>query len=101
RTGEFGSPARGHIQPGDVPLEVAAERMGMTAEAFEALLPRLYAGGFPKPDADTGNYDLDAIDAWRRSQHLHLFGDQGEFGARDASDVVHDRIAALRGGKLR
>ena len=92
---------RFRIQPGDVPLASAAERMGMAVDAFQAALPRLHARGFPKPDIDTGNYDLDAIDVWRRSRHHHLFSSQGELGARDASDVVHDRIAALRGGQRR
>jgi hypothetical protein len=71
--------------------------MGMTLEAFNAALPDLFARGFPKPDPTTGNFDLDAIDAWRRSRHAHLFGGRDEFGARDASTVVSDRIAALRG----
>jgi hypothetical protein len=89
------------IQPGDVPLAVAAHRMGMAVAAFEAALPRLFARGFPRPDPDTANFDLEAIDAWRRARHHHLYGNGGEFGARDASDVVGDRIAALRGGQRR
>ena len=92
------SSPRFHIVPGDVPAYIAARRMGMTLEAFNAALPDLLARGFPKPDPTTGNFDLDAIDAWRRSRHAHLFGGgRGEFTARDASTVVQDRLAALRG----
>jgi hypothetical protein len=71
--------------------------MGLTLEAFTAALPNLIARGFPKPDPDTGNFDIDAIDAWRRSRHAHLFAGRAEFGARDASTVASDRIAAQRG----
>ena len=34
-----------------------------------AALPGLLARGFPAADATTGNYDLDAIDLWRRQRH--------------------------------
>jgi hypothetical protein len=90
--------SRLRIQPGDVPASVAAQRMGVSAETFSAALPNLISRGFPKPDPDTGNFDLDAIDAWRRLRHPHLFAGRGEYGAVDASTVVQDRIAALRGG---
>jgi hypothetical protein len=92
--------SRVRIQPGgDVPASIAATRLGVTLEAFEAALPNLLSRGFPKPDPDTKNFDLDAIDAWRRARHPHLFGGRvAELGARDASMVVSDRIAALRGG---
>ena len=82
---------------GDVPATIAAQRMGMMPEAFRAALPNLIARGFPKPDPDTGNFDMDAIDAWRRTRHPHLFAGRAEFGARDASTVASDRIAAQRG----
>jgi hypothetical protein len=72
--------------------------MGMTIEAFTAALPNLVSRGFPKADPDTGNFDLDAIDAWRRLRHSHLYSglQASEMGARDASSVVQDRIAAQR-----
>jgi hypothetical protein len=47
------------IPGGDAPDYVAAQRMGMTLEAFKAALPNLIARGFPKPDPTTGNFDLD------------------------------------------
>jgi len=89
---------RFHVQPGDVPADCAAKRLGMTLEAFTTALPNLIARGFPKPDPDTHNFDLDAIDAWRRARHPHLFRglDKVEFLARDASDVVNDRLKAMR-----
>jgi hypothetical protein len=91
------APPRFRIIPGDVPVEAAARRMGMTVEAFKAALPSLLSRGFPKADPTTGNYDLDAIDAWRRSRHSHLYGGREEFGARDAATVVASRLEALRG----
>lgn len=89
---------RFRVQPGDVPASTAAQRMGMAPEAFDAALPNLIARGFPKPDPDTKNFDLDAIDAWRRTRHPHLYSGRSEFGARDASTVAQDRIASMRGG---
>jgi hypothetical protein len=89
--------SRFRVQPGDVPKSAAAQRMGMTVDAFTAVEPNLVARGFPKPDRDTGNYDLDAINAWRRLRHPHLFNTATTMGARDASTVVRDRLASMRG----
>jgi hypothetical protein len=91
---------RFHVAPGDVPTAMAAQRMGMTLEAFTVALPNLVARGFPTPDPDTDNFDLDAIDQWRRLRHQHLYNGRGEFGARDASTVAQDRIAAVRKVKV-
>jgi hypothetical protein len=88
---------RFHIVQGDVPEKEAAKRMGTPVDAFKAALPNLIARGFPKPDPETGNFDLDAIDAWRRLRNPHLFGGRAEFGARDASTVVEERLAAMKG----
>lgn len=84
------------VQPGDVPATEAARRLGLTIEAFNLALPNLVARGFPKPDPDTRNFDIEAIDAWRRRRNPHLFTAGGEFGALDASTVVAARIEALR-----
>lgn len=85
---------------GDVPPITAARRIGLSLDAFRDALPQLAARGFPKPDATTGNFDLDAIDEWRRRRHPHLY--QGPLTlaapARDAKDVVADRVARLRSG---
>ena len=49
---------RFRIQPRDVPLEVAARRLGKTRAEFEAVLPDLLARGFPQADPTTGYFDL-------------------------------------------
>lgn len=88
------------LPPGDVPPSAAARHMGLTPEAFERALPQLRERGFPLPDPTTGNFDIDAIVAWRRSRHPQFFGPAltAATGARDAKDVVRDRVARLRGG---
>lgn len=85
---------------GDVPPMTAARRLAMTLEAFREKLPRLLCRGFPAPDPDTGNFDLDAIDQWRRTRNPHLFHTQltPPSTARDAKDVVRQRIEGMRGG---
>jgi len=60
---------------GDVPPTTAARRMGLSLDAFRDALPELVARGFPRADETTGNFDLDAIDAWRRNRNPHLFHD--------------------------
>ncbi|QRE77366.1 hypothetical protein [Methylobacterium aquaticum] len=66
---------RFRVEPGDVPAEKAARRLHLTPAAFEACKVRLFMRGFPRPDPDTGMYDLDAIDQWRRRRHPSLFSD--------------------------
>lgn len=86
---------------GDVPPVTAARRMGMSLEAFLLKLPELRQRGFPAPDETTGNYDLDAIDAWRRARNPQLFGQPSltaGTGARTAKQVVGERLARIRGG---
>lgn len=88
---------------GDVPPETAARRMGMTLEAFNSALPALRQRipAFPPADPTTGNYDLDAIDAWRQLRHPQLFGQPSLTpapGARNARDVVALRLAGKSGG---
>jgi hypothetical protein len=63
------SEIRFRVDPGDVPAEKAARRLHLSVERFQELLPRLVARGFPAADPDTGMYDLEAIDFWRRSRH--------------------------------
>jgi DNA-binding IclR family transcriptional regulator len=63
---------RFQVEPRDVPPEKAARRMGLTLGRFTELLPQLLSRGFPASDPDTGNYDLDAIDAWRAARHAGL-----------------------------
>lgn len=83
----------------DVPPEQAARRLGISSAAFTAKLPNLISRGFPVADPDTGNFDLEAIDRWCDARHRHLFGaDRGEFAAKDARNVVGERLAAMRSG---
>src|SRR6266576_2764690 len=60
---------------GDVPPVSAARRMGLSLDAFRETLPKLVSRGFPQADETTGNFDLDAIDVWRRARNPHLFPD--------------------------
>ena len=84
------------VEPRDVPPEISARRLGMTLAQFQAKLPNLLARGFPPPDPDTGNFDLLAVDRWCDARHPHLFGTGAVTQARDARDVVQDRIANMR-----
>jgi len=86
------------IEPKEIPPEAAARRMGVPYSIFQQQLPKLIARGFPAADPDLGTYDIDAIDAWRRSRHSHLYGEAAIMGPRDASTVVQDRITAMRKG---
>jgi hypothetical protein len=89
---------RFHVDPRDVPPEVAARRLGKTFAEFNAALPDLVARGFPQADPTTGNFDLAAIDRWCDARYPHLFGGRATVQARDAKDVVQDRLAKLRTG---
>lgn len=85
---------------GDVPPVVAARRIGLSLDAFNEALQGLIVRGFPPADPTTGNYDLDAIDAWRRGRYPHLFKPDLTLAptARHARDVVAERVARIRGG---
>lgn len=88
------------VAPGDVPAELAARRMGLTKGAFESVLPQLQRRGFPLPDPDTGLYDLDAIDQWRKRRNPHLYPEIGSVAAPqqaiDVSDVFESRLAQIK-----
>lgn len=85
---------------GDCPPIAAARALWLTEEIFKDKLPELIARGFPQPDQTTGNFDMDAINAWRRSRYPHLFSDRLTLAptARNASEVVAGRLARIRGG---
>jgi hypothetical protein len=87
---------RFRIEPRDVPLEAAARRLGKTRAELEVVLPDLLARGFPQADPTTGNFDLAAIDRWCDARHPHLFRGGDAMYARDARDVVRDRLTKLR-----
>jgi hypothetical protein len=92
---------RFHVEPRDVPTEMAAKRLGKTLAEFNASLPNLIARGFPSADPDTGNFDLRAIDRWCDARHAHLFGDNSVMEARDASRVAKQRIETLKARAMR
>ena len=88
---------------GDIPPVAAARRMGLSLDAFREALPKLVSRGFPQADETTGNFDLDAIDVWRRTRNPHLFPDSldlSEFPPRppattpDVSEVIRQKIIA-------
>ena len=68
----------------------------MDDKTFAEKLPSLLERGFPAPDPDTGNFDRVALDRWCDARHPHLFGASAALGARDASTVVPNRLAAMR-----
>ncbi|BCM83815.1 hypothetical protein [Methylobacterium indicum] len=69
------------VEPGDIPAEKAALRLHLTLAQFDAVRPRLFMRGFPRPDPDTGMYDLEAIDRWRHLRHPSLFPELVALGA--------------------
>jgi hypothetical protein len=89
---------------GDGSARDAARMMGISPSDFLASLPQLERRGFPLPDPTTGQFDLDAVAAWRRRRHPHLFTTDNEGGltspraARGALDVVKGRLEALSRG---
>lgn len=91
RTSQF------QIVPRDVPAKAAAIRMGMTEVKFREELPHLIARGFPQPDVTTGNFDLNAIDAWCDRRHPALFVSKTET-ALDARAVFPQRLERLKNG---
>jgi|SRR5215813_9919202 len=88
---------------GDVPPATAARRMGLSLDAFRDALPDLVARGFPRADETTGNFDLDAIDVWRRTRNPLLFPDCLDLSenllrppvtATDANEAIRQKIIA-------
>lgn len=84
---------RFRVEPRDVPAHAAARRLGLTEAEFSRLLPALMRRGFPAADQTTGHFDLDAIDAWRKSRNPQLFGLTSASPARDAKAVMRERMA--------
>lgn len=85
------------IEPRDVPAQAAARRLGMSEAKFTEVLPLLVARGFPGPDETTGQFDLNAIDAWCDRRHPQLFV-QPSAGAIDARGVVAERLEMMKNG---
>jgi hypothetical protein len=83
------SSIRFRIDPRDIPAEKAARRLGLSEKSFRALLSNFIKRGFPKPDPDTGLYDLKAIDNWMDKRS----GLTGPESVRDSHSLVQDRLA--------
>lgn len=85
---------------GDCPPIAAARALWLTLEEFQNKLGALRQRGFPEADPTTGNFDMDAITAWRRARYPHLFRTDltPAPAARDARDVVRGRLAGVRDG---
>ena len=83
------------IDPRDVMAAKAARRLGLTEQEFDSIKERLFARGFPRPDPDTGLYDLKAIEEWmdRRSNLT------SPRQPRDAASGFASRLEGIRGGK--
>lgn len=73
---------------GDVPPVTAARRVGLSLDAFREALPKLVARGFPPADATTGNFDIDAIDAWSKSDAMSPLGRLRAMGLNPAPDAL-------------
>jgi hypothetical protein len=92
---------RCRVDPGDVPPEKAARRMGLRLAEFEQKLPELLARGFPPPDPTTGMFDLDAINQWRAARHCRGGSAPGltaESKPRNAEEVFRERARRLLHG---
>lgn len=86
---------RMRVDPRDVPKEKAARRLGLRLSEFEEYEQRFYARGFPRPDPDTGLFDLKAVDNWMDGRS----GLNSIFGPRDAGVVAKARLEAIGGRK--
>ena len=86
---------RFRVDPGDVPADKAARRLHLTLTEFQEKLPRLVKRGFPPADSDTGMFDLEAIDEWRRARNPQLFGLTTAEKPRDPREVFDERLARL------
>ena len=62
---------------------------------LDRILPRLVKRGFPPADPDTGMFDLEAIDEWRRARNPQLFGLTTAEKPRDPREVFDERLARL------
>jgi len=80
------------VEPRDIPPEVAARRLGLTSVQFQERLPELLARGFPPPDETTGNYCLEAVDAWRLRRYPHLFPLPCIEGPKTDREIARARI---------
>jgi hypothetical protein len=86
---------RFRIEPGDVPAEMAARRLGLSLEQFEKMLPALLQRGFPPPDPTTDNFCLEAVDQWRIRRYPSLFPLPAIERPKTDRETVRSRIANM------
>jgi hypothetical protein len=86
---------RFHIEPRDIPPEMAARRLGLSLEQFEEKLPALLQRGFPAPDETTGRFCIEAIDQWRLRRFPQLFAVPAIEGPKTDRETARDRIRSM------
>ncbi len=88
---------RFRVEPRCVPPRAAARRLGLTLAEFLKDLSALHSAGFPRPDAVTGHYDLQAIDLYidRRNPELFAPTVPGDEAVTDHT-VIRARLETLR-----
>jgi hypothetical protein len=86
---------RFHVDPRDIPAEMAARRLGLSLEQFEEKLPALLQRGFPAPDETTGRFCIEAIDQWRLRRFPRLFSVPSIKGPKTDRETAQVRIAKL------
>ena len=89
------APIRSRVAVRDGPITKAARKLHLTVDQFRSVLPELYRRGFPRPDATTGMFDLEAIDRWQDSRHPHLFENGGPESLAEARKLAEERLARL------
>ena len=82
------------VDPRDIPPEVAARQLGLSYPQFQEKLPDLLRRGFPPPDETTGNFCLEAVDAWRLRRYPHLFPACAE-GPKTDRETARARIEKM------
>lgn len=89
------------VEPRDIPVEKAARRLHLTCQQFEQVKDRLYARGFPRPDPDTGMYDLEAINRWCGRRHPTLFPELTPEQRSEQNEPVPDMAERFRAAQER
>ena len=81
----------------DLSAREVARRMGVDETRFADMLPGLIRSRrFPAPDPDTGRFDPEAVERWRRLRNSHLFPElTAPPSAIDARAVMDERLRRM------